>query len=60
MSITRTATSKFYVAMFTQQEAEYLPKTDKEVGIDLGLTDFLITSLIGNSKTTDTSIHMKK
>lgn len=44
MSITRTATGKFYVSVFTQQEAKYLPKTDKEVGIDLGLTDFVITS----------------
>ena len=44
MSITKTSTGKYYVSIFTEQEAEELPKTNKQVGIDLGLKDFVITS----------------
>ena len=44
MNITKTPTGKYYVSIFTEQEVEELPKTNKQVGIDLGLKDFLITS----------------
>ena len=44
MSITKTPTGKYYVSIFTEQEVEKLPKTNKQVGIDLGLKAFLITS----------------
>lgn len=44
MNITKTSTGKFYVSIFTEQEVEQLPKTNKQVGIDLGLKDFVITS----------------
>ena len=44
MSITKTPTGKYYVSIFTEQEVEGLPKTNKQVGIDLGLKDFVITS----------------
>ena len=44
MNITKTPTGKYYVSIFTEQEVEGLPKTNKQVGIDLGLKDFLITS----------------
>ncbi len=44
MNITKTPTGKYYVSIFTEQEAEELPKTNKQVGIDLGLKDFVITS----------------
>ena len=44
MSITKTPTGKYYVSIFTEQIIEELPKTGKQVGIDLGLKDFLITS----------------
>lgn len=44
MNITRTPTGKYYVSIFTEQEIEELPKTNKQVGIDLGLKDFVITS----------------
>lgn len=44
MSITRTPSGKYFVSIFTEQEIEYLPKTNKQVGIDLGLKDFVITS----------------
>ncbi len=44
MSITKTPTGKYYVSIFTEQEIEQLPKTNKQVGIDLGLKDFVITS----------------
>ena len=44
MSITKTPTGKYYVSIFTEQQIEELPKTNKQVGIDLGLKDFVITS----------------
>ena len=44
MNITKTPTGKYYVTIFTEQEVEELPKTNKQVGIDLGLKDFVITS----------------
>ena len=44
MSITKTPTGKYYVSIFTEQQVEELPKTNKQVGIDLGLKDFVITS----------------
>ena len=44
MCITKTPTGKYYVLIFTEQEVEELPKTNKQVGIDLGLKDFVITS----------------
>ncbi|MFY9592191.1 MAG: RNA-guided endonuclease TnpB family protein, partial [Bacteroidales bacterium] len=44
MNITKTPTGKYYVSIFTEQEIKELPKTNKQVGIDLGLKDFVITS----------------
>ena len=44
MSITKTPTGKYFVSIFTEQEIEQLPKTGKQIGIDLGLKDFVITS----------------
>ena len=44
MNITKTPTGKYYVSIFTEQKVEDLPKTNKQVGIDLGLKDFVITS----------------
>lgn len=44
MSITRTPSGKYFVSIFTEQQIEDLPKSDKQVGIDLGLKDFVITS----------------
>lgn len=44
MNITKTSTGKYYVSIFTEQQIEELPKTNREVGIDLGLKDFVITS----------------
>ena len=44
MNITKTPTGKYYVSILTEQEVKELPKTNKQVGIDLGLKDFVITS----------------
>ena len=44
MAITKTPTGKYYVSIFTEQIIDELPKTNKHVGIDLGLKDFVITS----------------
>ena len=44
MNITKTPTGKYYVSIFTEQTIEQLPKTNKQVGIDLGIKDFVITS----------------
>lgn len=44
MTITRTPTGKYFVSIFTQENIEELPKTEKTVGVDLGLKDFVISS----------------
>ena len=44
MSISKTPTGKYYVSIFTEQIIEELPKTNKQVGVDLGIKDFVITS----------------
>ena len=44
MSITKTPTGKYYVSIFTEQQIEEMPKTNKQVGIALGLKHFVITS----------------
>ena len=44
MNIAKTPTGKYYVSIFTEQIIEELPKTNKQVGIDLGIKDFIITS----------------
>ena len=44
MNITKTTTGKYYVSIFTEQTIEPLHKTNKKVGIDLGIKDFVITS----------------
>ena len=44
MSISKTPTGKYYVSIFTEQIIDEIPKTGKNVGIDLGIKDFVITS----------------
>ena len=44
MTITRTPAGRYFVSIFTEQEVGQFPTTDKLVGIDWGLEDFLITS----------------
>lgn len=43
-TISLTTTGKYYVSLLTEQMYEPLTKTNKQVGIDLGLKDFVITS----------------
>lgn len=43
-TISKTPTGKYYVSIFTEQEYEPIKKTNKSIGIDLGLKDFAITS----------------
>jgi len=40
MNITKTTTGKYYVSIFTEQMMEDLPKTNRQVGIDLGPQSF--------------------
>lgn len=44
ITISKTPTGKYYASVFTEQEIQELPETGKQVGIDLGLKDFVITS----------------
>lgn len=44
MTISLTPTGKYYVSILTEELYEPTAKTDKSVGIDLGLKDFVITS----------------
>lgn len=43
-TITKTSTNKFFVSILVETEHIKLSKTNKSIGIDLGLKDFVITS----------------
>lgn len=43
-TISHTPSGKYYVSCLFEEEVESLPKTDKELGIDLGLADLAICS----------------
>jgi putative transposase len=43
-TVSKRSSGKYYVSVLTEQEIDHLPKTNKEVGIDLGIKDFVITS----------------
>ncbi|MEZ0537349.1 IS200/IS605 family element RNA-guided endonuclease TnpB [Caldicellulosiruptoraceae bacterium PP1] len=43
-TITKTPTGKYYASILVETEVEKLPNTDKKIGIDLGLKDFLALS----------------
>ncbi len=54
VTIRKSKVGKYYISVCVQEEVEKLPQTDKAIGIDLGLKDFLITSngeIISNPKT---------
>ena len=44
VTISKTPTDKYYASILVETEIEKLPKTDKKVGIDLGLKEFAILS----------------
>lgn len=43
-TISKTSTGKYFVSILTEQEYQPSKKTNKSVGVDLGLKDFAITS----------------
>ena len=43
-TISLTASGKYYVSCLFEEEIDFLPETDKEIGIDLGLADLAICS----------------
>ena len=43
-TITKTSTGKYFVSILVEKEYQPVQKTNKSVGIDLGLKDFIITS----------------
>ena len=52
-TISKTATGKYYISILCEEEILPLPKTDSNLGIDLGLENFAILSTgdkVGNSK----------
>jgi putative transposase len=44
VTVTRKSNNNYYISVLVECENQDLPKTDKVVGIDLGLTDLAITS----------------
>ena len=44
VTITRTILNKYYISILCETEVSILPELDKNIGIDLGLTSFLVTS----------------
>lgn len=43
-TISLTPSGKYYVSCLFEEDIEFLPKTDKETGVDLGLVDLAICS----------------
>lgn len=43
-TVSRTATGKYFVSLLVETIVEVLPKTGSNIGIDLGLTDFIVLS----------------
>lgn len=43
-TISKNASGRYYVSILVDTEIEYLPQVDKNIGIDLGISDFLIDS----------------
>lgn len=43
-TISKTPTNKYYISILVDTEITQLPKSDKKIGIDLGLKEFAITS----------------
>jgi putative transposase len=43
-TISKTTTNKYYISILVEEGIKPLPKTDKKVGIDLGIKDFAVTS----------------
>ncbi len=44
MTFSKTPSGQYFVSILTEQECVPMPKTGKQVGIDLGIKDFVITS----------------
>jgi putative transposase len=44
MTISRTPSGKYFVSVLTEQEINHLPKTGKQIGVDLGIKEFAVTS----------------
>lgn len=43
-TVSRTATGKYFVSLLVETIGEALPKTGSNIGIDLGITDFIVLS----------------
>ena len=43
-TISKTLTNKYYISILVDEDIKQLPKGNNKVGIDLGITDFAITS----------------
>lgn len=43
-TVVKRPSGKYYASILVEEEINHLPKTNKEVGIDLGIKDFAITS----------------
>ena len=44
VTITKNILNRYYISVLCETDIEYKPEVDKEIGIDLGLKDFLIDS----------------
>lgn len=43
-TISKTPTNKYYISILVDEDVKQLPKSNNKVGIDLGITNFAITS----------------
>lgn len=43
-TVSKTPTNKYYISILVDEDIKQLPKSNNKIGIDLGITDFAITS----------------
>ncbi len=43
-TVSKTPTNKYYISILVNEDTKQLPKSNNKIGIDLGITDFAITS----------------
>lgn len=43
-TVSKTPTNKYYISILVDEDIKQLPRSNNKVGIDLGITDFAITS----------------
>jgi putative transposase len=52
VTITKTASNKYFVSFSCEEEVNFKPRTKREVGTDVGIKDVIVTSDNNGTKLT--------